>query len=130
MKHSSGPYTVENNALIHNGCVIEHPSILVDIDDTDNTYTLVKHGSEQFVQSSYTSMVNKLRAAKNEIFDAMIADLKVYTFEISDKLTADDIATAFNAATHCTGNVVLKSLMNNDTTAFYDKIKELSKLGY
>ena len=129
MKHSLGPYTVENNALIHNGCVIEHPSILVDIDD-DDTYTLIKHGSEQLVQSRYTSMVNNLRAAKNPMCEQYIADLRVYTFEISDKLTADDIATAFNAAIHCTGNAVLKALMDNDTVAFYDKIKELSKLGY
>lgn len=125
MKHSLGPYTVENNALIHNGCVIEHPSILVDIDD-DDTYTLIKHGSEQLVQSRYTSMVNNLRAAQKQY----IFDLRVYTFEISDKLTADDIATAFNAAIHCTGNAVLKTLMDNDTDAFYDKIKTLSKLGY
>lgn len=127
MNHSSGPYTVENNTLIHNGCVIEHPSILVDIDDIDGTYTIIRHGSERFVQSCYDEMVNKLHAAKCQKY---IADLKVYTFEISDKLTADDIATAFNAAINCTGNTVLKALMNNDTDVFYNKIKKLNKLGY
>lgn len=126
MKHSLGPYTVENNALIKNGYVIEHPSILVDIDDDDNTYTLIKHGSEQFVQSCYASMTDCLRGAQMQY----IFDLRVYTFEISDKLTADDIATAFNAAIHCTGNAALKTLMSNDTAAFYNKIKGLSKLGY
>lgn len=130
MKHSLGPYTAEHNTLIHNGGVIEHPSILVDIDDANNTYTLIKHGSERLVQSRYNSIVNNLRAAKNPMCEQYIADLRVYTFEISDKLTADDIATAFNAAIHCTGNAILKTLMDNDTDAFYDKIKALSKLGY
>lgn len=127
MNHSLGPYTVEDNTLIHNGCVIESPSILVDIDDIDDTYTLIRHGSKQFVQSRYDEMVNKLHAAKCKKY---IADLSVYTFEISDKLTADDIATAFNAAINCTGHIVLKALMNNDTDTFYNEIKELSKLGY
>ena len=126
MKHSLGPYTVENNALIKNGYVIERPSILIDIDDDDNTYTLIKHGSEQFIQSRYASMVNNLRATQKQY----IVDLRVYTFEISDNLTLDDIATILNALIHCVGDATLNILMSNDTDAFYDEIKALSKLGY
>lgn len=129
MNHTFGPYIVKNNKLVFENEIIEHPAVLIDI-DADDICSVLKHGRKELLLDYYTAMVERLKSAANPMCNTYISDLRLFEFEISDNLSADNIATVLNAAVNCTGCAVIKALVNGDTERFHNEITILSRAGY
>ena len=126
--HKSGPYKIINDNITCNGNIVQSPAVIIDI-DSDGECALLKHGDQHTLAEKYNSMLAELNSKPET--KAYASDLNLIIFDLGN-LSKDSICTALNAVINCTGDSILKALVNvnSDIELFNSEIAKLQKLGY
>lgn len=137
--HRNGPCTVSYGSMYgFNGCMIENPSVLLDVDMEDDRVVLVKYGPKDGIKEYFDNMVQRYKANG---FDNLVDSLRFISFNTltgfpeydemtKAKFTTDEICTMINWLNNHISAHQLNDLFTADESTMHERLKQLAEIGF
>ena len=119
IKHSIGPYVVENNMLCRDSQRITTPAMAIKYDGLD--YFAHKIGGKNGVLNWHKTFAKLHPESAHELYIVVLE---------KEKISADDACTLFNAVMNTAAADVLKSMMDGNEKLTRKYIDALQRAGY